>query len=122
MKLDIIKEDCLISHFQHVLRSSLTPRKITHTQGRAWDGFCYILNGSCRYIFSDGTEFTATRGCVIYLARDSLYNMHITEGSYESIFCDFSSIPSLRGKARCLSLRIREKPRIDFFGCISAFR
>ena len=89
MTLDIAKNNCIVSHFQHVLRSSLTPREITHTQGRAWDGFCYILNGSCLYRFSDGTELTSTAGSLLYLARDSLYDMRIEEGKYESIYCDF---------------------------------
>ena len=89
MNLDISKNERMISHFQHVLRSRMSPRRIHHTEGRAWDGLCYILSGSCRYTFSDGTEFTATQGCLLYLAKDALYDMRVEEGPYESIFCDF---------------------------------
>jgi len=89
MNLDISKNERMISHFQHVLRSRMSPRRIHHTEGRAWDGLCYILSGSCRYTFSDGTEFTTTQGCLLYLAKDALYDMRVEEGPYESIFCNF---------------------------------
>ena len=89
MNTNIIKTECLITHIQHVSRSSLSPRFIHHAEGRAWDAFCYILRGRCHYTFSDGTQFTATQGCVIYLAKDSLYDMQIEEGPYEGIFSDF---------------------------------
>ena len=89
MNDDITKKEAIIIHFQHVSRSSLSPRFIHHPRGREFDAFCYILQGRCRYIFSDGTHFTATAGCVIYLAKDSLYDMQIEEGPYEGIFSDF---------------------------------
>lgn len=90
MSVNIIERERLITSLEHVYRSSLTPRKINHTQGRAWDGFCYILSGRCHYRLADGSEFTATEGCVLYLAKGALYHMTVEEGPYTSIVADFS--------------------------------
>lgn len=89
MTIDITKNEYMISHFQHTLKSSLSTKKISHTQGRMWDGFCYILSGRCRYVFSDGNEFTATKGSILYLAKDALYDMFVDEGPYDGIYFDF---------------------------------
>lgn len=89
MTIDITKNEWMISKFQHTLRTSLSIKKITHTQGRTWDGFCYIMNGRCRYLFSDGSELIATQGCILYLAKGALYDMSIEEGPYEGVFSDF---------------------------------
>ncbi len=89
MNIDITKSELTITQLQHVLHSRMSPKRIHHTEGRPWDGLCYILNGCCHYTFSDGSALTTTRGCLLYLAKDALYNMHVEEGPYESIYVDF---------------------------------
>lgn len=87
--LDITKHDLIISHFHRVQHSHMSKKYIEHKEGRPWDGFIYILKGSCRMIFSDGSSFTTKPHALVYLAKDSLYNMDILEAPYEVIYADF---------------------------------
>ena len=87
--LDIAKNDLIISQLHHVTRSHMSKKRIEHKEGRHWDGLIYILNGSCHMTFSDGSSFTTVPGALVYLAKDSLYNMDILEEPYEVIFADF---------------------------------
>ena len=87
--IDIAKNDLMISHFHHVQHSQMSKKTIEHRTGRAWDGFIYIIRGSCHMTFSDGSSFTTKPHALVYLAKDSLYNMEILEAPYEVIYADF---------------------------------
>jgi len=90
MKHDIFKEPLIITGIFDVIESSMNVKKACKKKpGRHSDAFVYILNGSCRYTFDDGTVFTAQKGDVLYLAEKAVYNMELSDEIYKFIFCDF---------------------------------
>lgn len=89
MKTDISKNELSIRTFRRAVKSYLPERRVPHDTGRHWDGLIYILGGECEYRFDDGLFLTAREGDLLYLAKDSLYQMEITSPLYRFIFADF---------------------------------
>lgn len=89
MKIDILKNELYITSFRRVLKNYVPQRKIIHTAGRKCDAMLFVLSGNCEYRFNDGTKFTVKAGDVFYLAKDSIYEMDVSEERYEVIFVDF---------------------------------
>lgn len=87
--IDILKNELSIAEFRRILRNYVPHKKIIHTEERKWDAFIFVLNGSCRYQFRDGTDFTAKAGDLFYLAKGSIYEMDVSAERYEVIFIDF---------------------------------
>jgi len=71
-----------------------------HNAGRVCDALIYILSGACLYVFEDGDSFVAEAGQILYLARDTVYDMTVQTSSYTFIYCDFDFLSqSLRRSA-----------------------
>lgn len=104
MKLDITQTELSVFEFRRVIQNHLVPKKIIHTRGRRWDGLIYVLNGSCKYAFEDGTAFEATVGNVFYLAKDSKYTMEIADSGYDVIFTDFLFHSTSTRKSDCYKI------------------
>lgn len=89
-KIDITQNNLYIKNVINVIKSSNKQQnKILKTSGRHSDAFVYIISGSCKYVFDDGTEFVANSGNIVYLAHNAVYTMHISSPDYHFIFCDF---------------------------------
>lgn len=89
-KLDIVKNNLFINHFEYVMRSVLHKSKNKNKiNGRLMDGFVYITEGSCTYVFDDGYTFTANEGDIFYLANNSVYTMDVHTENYYAIFTNF---------------------------------
>lgn len=74
----------------NVIHSRIHDRfRPSYTNGRRSDAFVYILEGSCRYTFDNGWDFTVQQGDILYLASKSVYTMRIQALDYEYIYCDF---------------------------------
>ena len=88
--IDILKEDLYVKRVIGVIKAKNSNySKQIEVNGRHSDAFVYILSGSCKYGFSDGSGFTAKEGDVLYLSRGACYTMLIGEDDYRFIFCDF---------------------------------
>ena len=103
MKIDILKNELSIAAFRRVLKNHVPCKKIIHTEERKWDAFILVLSGSCRYQFSDGTDFTAEAGDLFYLAKGSVYEMDVSKERYEVIFADFLFLENGMRKSALLS-------------------
>ena len=55
---------------------------------RKYNGFLYIIHGSCRYFFQDGS-FALTPGSVVYLPRSSVHSMIVDTPKIEFCRIDF---------------------------------
>jgi len=88
-KIDISANPFYIKNVQRVVPGELKSKRIIHVNRRHSDGFIFILEGSCHYRFDDGTEFTVTKGDILYLPFQSVYVMSVQSERYRHIFCDF---------------------------------
>lgn len=57
---------------------------------RAWDSFCFILDGKVDYHMRDGSSFTLQAGDVQFLPLDCSYTMDIHPEGFHYIVCDFA--------------------------------
>ena len=88
-KIDISANPFYIKNVQRVVLGELKSKRIIHVNRRHSDGLIFILEGSCHYRFDDGTEFTVTKGDILYLPFQSVYVMSVQSEPYRHIFCDF---------------------------------
>lgn len=88
-KISIVKNELYIGHVHRVIQNYILKSKIGYCLPRLTDAFVYILNGSCNYTFTDGVFFTAKKGDLLYLSKNSVYKMDIVSEKYSFIFCDF---------------------------------
>ena len=86
--INIDKSELYIKNIASVMKSYITPRFIDFCRPRLFDGFIYIMSGSCTYVFREGYSFTATEGDVMYLAKDAVYSMDVHE-KYDFTVVDF---------------------------------
>lgn len=87
---DITREGLYIGRVHNVISTSnRRHHRNLRVASRHSDAFVYIISGSCRYTFSDGREFRAEAGDVLYLAYCADYTMYIESSDYRFIFCDF---------------------------------
>lgn len=90
-KTDIAVQPLYINKLILVIRSQMQKSSARHiVNGRHSDAFVYILSGSCRYRFDDGTQFTVREGDLLYLADQAIYEMTLLSENYRFIFCDFT--------------------------------
>ena len=76
-----MKENLIISKTLTVFEGGLNPGRIkAKSSGRHSDCFVFFLSGGSEYLF-DGYSFSARAENLIYLARGSVYEMHISEKS-----------------------------------------
>lgn len=88
--MDIARNQLFFTELIHVIHHCLYERfRASHTNERYSDAFVYILEGSCRYTFDTGRDFTVNRGDILYLSHRSVYTMQVQTPEYEYIFCDF---------------------------------
>ena len=85
---NIDKIQLYIKNISSVMKSYITPRFIDFCRPRLYDGFIYIISGSCTYVFKEGYSFTASEGDVMYLAKDAVYSMDVHE-KYDFTVVDF---------------------------------
>lgn len=89
-KLDITKHNLSVIDFPEA-RNGVLPRKfIPFQKPRPSDGLVYILCGSCRYTFNDGTSFEAHKDGILYLAKDAVYQMDVNCDKYEFMVVNFN--------------------------------
>ena len=93
-KLDITKNDIPITEYLGCHRGFLTRKFIPFQGGRASDAYVFILDGSCRYKFDDGTEFEAKKDGILYLAKDAVYEMDINCDRYDFFVVNFNFMPN----------------------------
>ncbi len=77
-----------ILKFIHTMTTNMLPRYVHRTMHRPYDGFIYVKHGACTYFFESGKRFSVTEGDIIYLSKDAMYDMNVTE-EYECIYADF---------------------------------
>ncbi len=82
-----------VDAFHQVVEGSIGRKFHPAINPRRSSGFIFILEGSMRYRFSDETEFVATAGDVLFLARGALYSMTLEKGTYRFIFANFDFVP-----------------------------
>lgn len=88
MSIDISQNELYITSLEKVFSGYITGRYIPPSKPRASDALIYILEGECIYTFSDGHSFTAKKGGILYLARDSVYSMDVCCERYAFICAD----------------------------------
>ena len=94
-KLYIASENLCIKNIVTVIKNHIAKNhKTIEVNGRHSDAFVYVISGSCKYVFDDGIEFTASRGDVFYLPCSSFYKMFVHAEDYRFIFCDFEFMES----------------------------
>lgn len=89
-KLDITKNNLPVREYINTARGNQQRRFIPFQKPRFSDAFVFILNGSCKYTFDDGTEFEAKKDGVLYLAKDAVYQMDINCDRYEYFVLNFN--------------------------------
>lgn len=89
-KIDITGSNFYIKEICAVRKNTLINRqRVLTTKERGFDGFIYIIGGSCKYSFDDGVEFIASEGDVLYLAKSSAYRMELLSEEYKVIYFNF---------------------------------
>lgn len=83
--IDISKNELCIKSHEGAYKDYIMPTHIATCRPRAFDGFVYILGGSCRYTFEDKHSFEAKKGDILYLSRYSRYQMDVLE-KYDFIY------------------------------------
>ena len=89
-KSDISKVRLTVSEYKDTQKGFLVRRAIPFQQPRGCDGLVFILEGSCRYGFDDGTKFEAKKFDILYLAKGSVYEMDINCDRYEFFVLNFN--------------------------------
>ena len=108
-----MEKDLKIINVLRVFEGVINKKYINNTKaGRECDGFVYFTSGSIEYVF-DGYSFTASSGSMIYLAKNSLYEMNLIEKA--SFICiDFMFEPSERPRTSELFKNIPISCKNDF--------
>jgi len=89
-KIDITGSNFYIKEICAVRKNTLIKRqRVLTTKERGFDGFIYIIGGSCKYSFDDGVEFIVSEGDVLYLAKSSAYRMELLSEEYKVIYFNF---------------------------------
>jgi AraC-like DNA-binding protein len=114
MKNSIIKNDLYISAFDRVFKSYISPQSIPLSMPRKSDGFIYILGGSCRYSFTDGRICYAKPGDILYLAKDSQYEMEVIE-KYDFICVNFFFYDSMPRESDVFSTKDTQETENIFY-------
>lgn len=83
--IDISKNELCIKSHEGAYKDYIMPTHIATCRPRTFDGFVYILGGSCRYTFEDKHSFEAKKGDILYLSRYSRYQMDVLE-KYDFIY------------------------------------
>ena len=109
-EIDITKSALFISDFLRVMKSRIKSRgRPLRTEGREYDGFIYVLSGSCKYTFLD-FEFTVKSSDMIYLAKDASYRMDVLTENYDVIWCDFVFSKDCKRKSAVYTPKIDAEP------------
>ena len=88
--MDLSQKKLYITTLYRVIASSMNHHyKSGNKNERPCDGFVYVLDGECRYKFNDKTNFTVTKGDIVYLAAGSCYTIKVLTDVYSYIYCDF---------------------------------
>lgn len=99
-KLDITKNKMIISEYFGTRKGYIPRKSVPYQKPRRCDGLIFILEGTCRYGFDDGTKFSVKKDDILYLAANSVYEMDVNCDRYEFFVADFNfSIPELRQSA-----------------------
>ena len=107
-KIDIVKNELNIKGINRVIFNFILNSKIGNCLPRPFDGFVYILEGSCNYSFIDGQSFSAKKGDLLYLAKNSVYNMDIDCAKYSFIFCNFDFLSNEPRQSAVFTLKNSE--------------
>ncbi len=86
--IDISQNELYINHLEGIYKDYIPPTSISFCRPRIFDGFIYILGGSCRYEFADKTGFEASAGDLLYLPFGGVYRMDVRE-RYDFICINF---------------------------------
>lgn len=90
LSIEISKNEIYIINFKNIMHGYISRRIIpVYEIGRHNDGFIFIIQGECTYTFTDGRCFTAKEGDILYLAKNSKYQMDVKCDKYEFIYFDF---------------------------------
>ena len=77
--IDISKNELYIKMHDATYKNYLLPCGISACRPRPFDGFVYILGGSCKYTFSDKSSFETKKGDILYLSQGSVYEMQVMQ-------------------------------------------
>lgn len=90
MSIEISKNEICIKNFKNIIHG-YTSRRINpiNATGRQNDGFIFIIQGKCTYTFTDDRTFTAKEGDILYLSKNSKYQMDVKCDKYEFVYFDF---------------------------------
>ena len=77
--LDISKNELYIKMHEGTYKDYILPCEISACRPRLFDGFIYILDGSCKYTFEDKSSFETKKGDILYLSRGSIYEMQVKQ-------------------------------------------
>ena len=84
-----MRETYRVSEVVFALENAMTKGRYgSFKRPRKSDCFVYVLEGMTKYYFKDRV-FTVKKGQVLYLAKNSEYEMEILTEKYEFIFVDF---------------------------------
>ena len=72
----------------HIIQQKPAYRKFS-TRNRHANGFLYIIDGSCRYMFAE-ESFVMDPGSLVYLPRGSVHRMDVLTESIEFYRIDFT--------------------------------
>ena len=89
-KLDITASDLTVSEYINSFRGFIPKRFIPYAKPRPSNVFVFVLSGSCKYTFDDGTTFEAKKDGILYLSKGSIYEMDITCDKYEFFGVNFN--------------------------------
>jgi len=89
-KLDITHAPLFIRSIRGAFKGfSRRQDQVVHCSSRGSDALCYIITGSCQYIFEDGEELFVSAGQILYLAGSAVYKIIVRSASFTYIFCDY---------------------------------
>lgn len=94
MHADILSNHFYVKKLIGVSMSSASaPRRNSHVKSRHCDAVAYVLAGCAIYQFDDGSEFTAQKGDILYMAHNAVYSVSFPTQSFQILFCDFEFDP-----------------------------
>lgn len=93
----LLKVQPVVENIRSVIKNNMGQGRVIKKIGRYSDCLVFIEEGEAHYSFGD-RKVCAKSGNVLYLPKDSLYNIHVITENYKVIFVDFDFIKT-RGEA-----------------------
>ena len=113
--ISFTQSDIVLEKMLYVIENKTIRDFLPFRSGRHADGLIYITMGKTAYEFEDGTQFTVSKGDILFLPKGSVYSMNILTENFDYIFVDFFFDSSKKFKPEYFKLP-------ESYHCEHAFR